>query len=206
MHDVSGLCIAGAAASRERVAQLLAAARRPLLVAGGGVNRAQGGAALTQLAERLQHPGSHYDDRPELDRRPARAFDRHHRRQRFSSARESRDGGGGPAGLHRLAHGSVVTIGWTFPSPRRERKIVQVEIGPDLLGNAAPNTLNIHGDARAVLEQLNALPRPRPMTASIRAGSLRSTNGGGASGQTRACSWGSSRSSGPCARKPSWTR
>src|SRR6185503_21127577 len=48
--------------------------------------------------------------------------------------------------------GSVVSMGWTFPQPRRERKIVQVEIAPDLLGNTGENALSIHADARALLE------------------------------------------------------
>jgi acetolactate synthase-1/2/3 large subunit len=59
--------------------------------------------------------------------------------------------------------GSVVSMGWTFPQPRRERKIVQVEIAPDLLGNTSENALSIHADARALLEQLSALPAQRPM-------------------------------------------
>lgn len=143
--------------------QLLAAATRPLLVAGGGVNRARGGAALTQLAERLRIPVV-------TTMTGQNSIADHH---------ELSIGIVGDNGFHPHANrameeadllvylgsriGSVVTMGGTFPAPRRDRKIVQVEIGPDLLGNASANALNVHADARALLEQMNALPMPGSM-------------------------------------------
>ncbi|HEX7115522.1 MAG TPA: thiamine pyrophosphate-binding protein [Steroidobacter sp.] len=143
--------------------RMLAEARRPLIVAGGGVNRARAGEALTELAERLRIPvvttitgqGS------------------------IPDPHELSIGIVGDNGFHPHANrameeadllvylgsrmGSVVTIGGTFPPPRQDRRIVQVEIGPELLGNAGRNTLNIHADARALLEQLSELPPPRAM-------------------------------------------
>jgi acetolactate synthase I/II/III large subunit len=144
--------------------QLLAAARRPLLVAGGGVNRARGGAALTQLAERLQLPVV-------TTMTGQNSIADHH----ALSIGIMGDNGFHPHANRAMEEadllvylgsriGSVITMGWTFPSPRRERKVVQVEIGPDLLGNAGPNVLNIHADVRALLEQLSALPRPEMQT------------------------------------------
>ena len=142
---------------------LLAAARRPLLVAGGGVNRAQGGPALTKLAEQLRVPVV-------TTMTGQNSISDHH---------ELSIGIVGDNGFHPHANrameeadllvylgsriGSVVSMGWTFPQPRRERKIVQVEIAPDLLGNTSENALSIHADARALLEQLSALPAQRPM-------------------------------------------
>jgi len=143
--------------------QLLVSARRPLLIAGGGVNRAQGGPALTRLAERLRIPVV-------TTMTGQNSIADHH---------ELSIGIVGDNGFHPHANrameeadllvylgsriGSVITMGWTFPSPRPARKIVQVEIGPELLGNAGPNALNIHADARELLEQLNALPVQRPL-------------------------------------------
>jgi acetolactate synthase-1/2/3 large subunit len=143
--------------------RLLAAAKRPLLVAGGGVNRAKGGPALTQLAERLLIPVV-------TTMTGQNSIADHH----ALSIGIMGDNGFHPHANRAMEEadllvylgsriGSVITMGWTFPPPRRERKIVQVEIGPDLLGNAGPNVLNIHADVRALLEQLNALPMPHAM-------------------------------------------
>ena len=65
--------------------------------------------------------------------------------------------------------GSVSTIKWTLPSSRPDRKIIQIDIDPTILGNNFANTLSVDGDARLVLQDLGKLLRktvkpsgPRP--------------------------------------------
>ena len=55
--------------------------------------------------------------------------------------------------------GSVVSIGWTFPTNRPDRKIVQVDIDTDVLSNNTRNTLSVSGDVKAVLTELLHLER-----------------------------------------------
>lgn len=147
---------------------LIAAAQRPLLVVGGGVNRARGGAAVTKLAEQLRLPVV-------TTITGQNALPDHH---------ELAMGIVGDNGFHPHANrameeadllvyvgcriGSVVTVGGTFPAPRSQRRIVQIDICPDALGNTSNNTLSIHGDARIVMEQLGALPRPQSMRADAK--------------------------------------
>lgn len=50
--------------------------------------------------------------------------------------------------------GSVSTIKWSLPSPRAERKIVQIDLDPTVLANNYENTLSVAGDAKLVLEDL----------------------------------------------------
>jgi acetolactate synthase I/II/III large subunit len=149
-----------APASVNELHTLLSAAQRPLLIAGGGVNRAQAGAVLTALAERWRIP----------------VVTTMTGQNSILDTHDLSIGIVGDNGFHPHANrameeadllvyvgsrmGSVVTIGGTFPAPRAERRIVQIDICPEFLGNSGANTLNIHGDARAVLEQLNALPPP----------------------------------------------
>jgi acetolactate synthase I/II/III large subunit len=140
--------------------ELLTSAARPLLVAGGGVNRAQGGAALTALAERWRIP----------------VVTTMTGQNAILDTHELSIGIVGDNGFHPHANrameeadllvyigsrmGSVVTIGGTFPAPRAQRRVVHIDLCAEFLGNSGENTLNIHGDARSVLEQLNALPTP----------------------------------------------
>lgn len=139
---------------------LLAQATRPLLVVGGGVNRSRGGAPLLRFAERYQIPVV-------TTMTGQNAIPDHH---------PLAIGIIGDNGFHPHANrameesdllvyigsriGSVATIGGTFPAPRADRRIVQIDIAPAFLGNNTQNALSIHADARSLLEQLNELPMP----------------------------------------------
>ena len=146
---------------------LITSASRPLLVAGGGVNLSGGGQALTTLAERYRIPVV-------TTMTGRNAIPDHH----DLALGIVGDNGFLPQANRALEEsdlliyfgcriGSVVSIGWTFPPPRPDRKIVQVDICPDFLANNTVNALSIHGDARAVLEQLNALPAPERMRTDL---------------------------------------
>lgn len=55
--------------------------------------------------------------------------------------------------------GSVSTIKWTFPSYKPERKILQIDLDPELLSNNFENTLSVAGDAKLVFADLVVLLR-----------------------------------------------
>jgi acetolactate synthase I/II/III large subunit len=136
---------------------LIARASRPLLVAGGGVNRSLAGPALTELAQRLRVP----------------VVTTITGQNSIPDNHELAIGIVGDNGFHPHANrameeadllvyigcriGSVLTVGGTFPAPRPDRRCVQIDICPENMGNNSSNVLSIHGDARAVLRQLNAL-------------------------------------------------
>jgi acetolactate synthase-1/2/3 large subunit len=50
--------------------------------------------------------------------------------------------------------GSVSTINWSMPAYRKERRIIQIDLNPEMLGNNFQNTLSVAGDARLVIEDL----------------------------------------------------
>jgi acetolactate synthase-1/2/3 large subunit len=50
--------------------------------------------------------------------------------------------------------GSVSTISWSMPSPDPERKIIQIDLNPELLGNNFQNAISVAGDAKLVLDDL----------------------------------------------------
>ncbi len=144
----------GSAAVLQRLAEHLERAERPVIVAGGGVNHSQANTEVLALAERLAAPvvttisgqGTMPDEHPLAL------------------------GVVGDNGFHPHAHraveeadvllyvgckmGSVSTIHWTLPSPRSERKILQIDLDPTVLANNFENTLSVAGDARLVLEDL----------------------------------------------------
>ena len=53
--------------------------------------------------------------------------------------------------------GSVSTIKWSLPSYKPDRKIIQIDLDPELLANNFRNTLSVAGDAKLVLEDLVVL-------------------------------------------------
>jgi acetolactate synthase-1/2/3 large subunit len=57
--------------------------------------------------------------------------------------------------------GSVVSIGWSFPSKNPTRLVAQVDIDPQVLANMTKNTLSIAGDVRLVLEALGTAAKTR---------------------------------------------
>ena len=152
----------------EMLAALVGQAKRPLLVAGGGVNRSGAGAALSRMAQRSGIPvvttitGQNVmPDRDEL------------------AIGVIGDNGFHPHALRALEEadlvvyvgcklGSTMTIGWSFPAPRAGRKVVQIDVDPEVLGNGAEYTLGIVGDAREVLNAFNELPVPASQARDVR--------------------------------------
>jgi acetolactate synthase I/II/III large subunit len=141
----------------EELIRHLLAAERPVIIVGGGTNHSQAGDGVIALSEWLSAPvvttisgqGIMPDDHP------------------FAM------GVIGDNGFHPHAHraveegdvllyvgckmGSVSTVRWTIPSFRPDRKIIQIDLDPELLSNNFRNTLSVAGDARLVLEDLLAL-------------------------------------------------
>lgn len=136
----------------QTAAQLLVQARRPLLVAGGGVARSGGEQAFRALAERLTAPaittqmglGVLPTDHPSF----------------------IGQGGliGGPAAVRAMREADVMlAVGCRFSSfmwidgPPKwwdapGRQLIQMDIDPQVLGQNAPLTLGLLGDARQALE------------------------------------------------------
>ena len=149
----------GARTILEQVRDILRQARHPVIIAGGGANHSQAEKALENLAEVLAAPvvttisgqGIIADDHPLAM------------------------GVIGDNGFHPHAHrsveeadvllyvgckmGSVSTINWTFPTPNPDRKIIQIDLNPVILGNNYQNTISVAGDAKLVLEDLVTLLR-----------------------------------------------
>ncbi len=142
------------AALARQLAELLNEAKRPVLVAGGGVMHANAASALLALSEKLNAvvvttitgQGAVPDHHPlALGVIGDNGFHPH-----AAQAVEESD---------LLVYlgckmGSVVTIGWTFPTSKDARQRVQVDIDPTVLGNTTRNDLNIAGDVKSVLEDL----------------------------------------------------
>jgi acetolactate synthase I/II/III large subunit len=145
----------------ERLADLMAAAHRPVIIAGGGANHSAANDAIRAIAEWLAAPvvttisgqGLMPDDHPLAL------------------------GVIGDNGFHPHAHqvieesdtllyigckmGSVSTINWTMPAKAGERNIIQIDLNPEMLGNNFENTLSVAGDARLVAEDLSILLKSR---------------------------------------------
>lgn len=151
----------GARGELEKTADDLIGARRPMIIAGGGANHSQAAKAIADLAEWLLIPvattisgqGLIADDHPLAL------------------------GVIGDNGFHPHAHqaieesdvllyvgckmGSVSTINWTMPSRKPDRKIIQIDLNPETLGNNFKNTLSVAGDARLIMEDLSVLIRSK---------------------------------------------
>lgn len=147
----------GARGELEKTADYLIGAEKPIIIAGGGANHSQAGPAIARLAEWLLIPvvttisgqGLIADDH-------ALAL-----------------GVIGDNGFHPHAHqaveesdvllyvgckmGSVSTINWSMPSCKPGRRIIQVDLNPEMLGNNFQNALSIAGDARLIMEDLSVL-------------------------------------------------
>ena len=143
----------------KQLAELLIAAQRPVIIAGGGAVHSQADDMIKSLAELLSIPvattisgqGIMPDDHPLAL------------------------GVIGDNGYHPHAHkaidegdtllyvgckmGSVSTINWTKPALRPGVKILQIDIDPTMLANNYDNQHSVAGDARLVLEDLYALLR-----------------------------------------------
>ncbi|WP_429819851.1 thiamine pyrophosphate-binding protein [Ensifer sp. B1-9] len=134
--------------------ELIAKAERPLIVAGGGVNRARAGQLITELAEKYNMPMC-------TTMTGQGAIDDDHR----LAIGVIGDNGYHPHANWALEHsdftlfvgsriGSVVTIGWTFPKITLNRRLAQIDIAPEVMANNYENLLSIQGDALLVLDEL----------------------------------------------------
>lgn len=145
----------------EQVAHLLLEARRPTLLAGGGLCWAGAWEELRELAERLSIPvvlthmarGALPEDHP-LVVGPVGSFGIEPANQAVREADLV------------LAIGSslsdITTYNWTLLSPGT--RIVQVDIDPDRLGRHYPVDVGVVADARAFLRGLN--PQVRDLLSS----------------------------------------
>lgn len=140
--------------------ELLGAARRPLLIAGGGVLRAQATGRLVELAERLGLP-------------VMTAFRRH---DTFPNDHPLYLGplsfGAPPSVAERARAADVVlaigtrlseitTLGYSLPSP--EATLIHVDVAPEVLGRTFPARIAIAADAAEVLASLlDAAPSGEP--------------------------------------------
>ncbi len=144
----------GAATEVAALAQHLNGALRPVIVVGGGANHSQAGAEVTRLAELLQAPVvTTISGQGVMPDRHALALG------------VIGDNGFHPHAIRAVEEadtllyigckmGSVSTIKWTLPSPKADRKILQIDLDPTMLANNFENTLSVAGDARLVLEDL----------------------------------------------------
>ncbi len=146
--------------SREALEQLvghLVAAKRPVIVAGGGVNHSQASEELKSSAEWLGAPVvttiSGQGVMPDEHRLALGVIG---------------DNGFHPHAIRAVEEsdlilyigckmGSVSTIKWTLPSVKVDRKILQIDLDPELLSNNFDNTLSVAGDAKLVLADLLVL-------------------------------------------------
>ena len=145
----------------EHLADLVTAAQRLVIIAGGGANHSAANDAILAIAEWLAAPvvttisgqGLIPDDHPLAL------------------------GVIGDNGFHPHAHqaieesdtllyigckmGSVSTINWTMPANAGERTILQIDLNPEMLGNNFENALSVAGDAKLVAEDLAILLKSR---------------------------------------------
>jgi acetolactate synthase-1/2/3 large subunit len=155
----------GQAADIDALLELVAAWRKPLLLAGGGVIAAGASQLLVQVAERLGAPVFHTlmgkgaipSDHPQSYGLPWReaTSDMTNMAQFISPLFREADG--------VLAVGcrfsQVSTGNWSIPQPQQ---LAHIDIDKEELGRHYPATLGIHADARHTLRALlSALPDER---------------------------------------------
>jgi acetolactate synthase-1/2/3 large subunit len=138
----------------EKLAEHLLGAERLVIIAGGGANHSQAGGQILALAEWMAAPvvttisgqGIMPDEHPlALGVIGDNGFHPH----AIEAVEE------GDVLLYvGCKMGSVSTIKWSLPSHRPDRKIIQIDLDSELLGNNFPNTLSVAGDARLILEDL----------------------------------------------------
>ncbi|XWN33989.1 MAG: thiamine pyrophosphate-binding protein [Devosia sp.] len=140
----------------EALIALLDAAKKPLIVSGGGVIRSCAGEDLRAVAERLNIPvcttmtgqPTMPDDHPlAMGVIGDNGFHPHANRSMEESDFVLFVGS---------KMGSVVTIGWTFPKLTLHKRVAQIDIDPDIVANNYENTISVVGDARLVLQDVLA--------------------------------------------------
>ncbi len=147
----------GSRQSLEALTGHLEAARRPVIIAGGGAKHSQAGDEILELARILKAPVvTTISGQGIIADHEAAAL-----------------GVIGDNGFHPHAHqaveqgdvllyigckmGSVSTINWQLPSPQQAPRILQIDLDPELLANNYRNTHSVAGDAKLVLQDLIAL-------------------------------------------------
>ena len=161
----------------DRAAEFLVAAKRPVIVAGGGAINARAWHELTELAELLDAPvGTSISGKGAIAETHPLAIgvvgDNGYRDYANDLVAEADL-------LFYVGNktGSVTTIRWTLPHHENPPRIVQLDIDPQLIGNNYPTEVGLVGDAKLILADLVAAvreraPRPRPAVAA-RIASLR---------------------------------
>ena len=147
----------GARVELEKLVSHLVEAKKLTLIVGGGANHSQAGDAIQSVAEWMAAPVVSTISGQGImpDTHPLAL------------------GVIGDNGFHPHAHraieeadtllyigckmGSVSTINWTMPSDKPGRKILQIDLNPEMLSNNFPNTLSVAGDAKLVVEDLLTL-------------------------------------------------
>ena len=138
----------------EAITQCLGAAKRPVIVAGGGAKHSQAQKQILTLCQLLDIPvvttisgqGILPDDHP-------------------LALGVIGDNGYHPHAVRAMEEsdtlfyvgckiGSVSSVNWTLPAPDPGRKILQVDLDPVMLGNNTANHFSVAGDARLVLRDL----------------------------------------------------
>jgi acetolactate synthase-1/2/3 large subunit len=152
----------------ERAAQLLLAAERPVIVAGGGVLASQAWDALTTFAESLGIPvatsingkGSIAETSPVslgvVGANGARSYSKAWIRDAdvvfFIGTRTD----------------STTTSAWTLPDRSAPPTTIHLDVSEREIGNSYPNAAVLLGDARATLEDLHAATRADASSARAR--------------------------------------
>ena len=139
----------GPRASDEQVAEaarILAGAKRPLIWAGGGVISSEGSQPLVRLAERLQAPViTTAEGKGAIDDRHPLAL---------GALRLRND----PVAKTEPNFDVILAVGTrlAFPAWLDGQRVVQIDIDPEELGRNYANTYGVAGDARTVMEQVDA--------------------------------------------------
>jgi acetolactate synthase-1/2/3 large subunit len=138
-------------------AQLLSQARRPIIVAGGGVTASDAQAEVVQLAEMLSIPvatslnakGTIAEDHP-LAVGVCGAYSRWCANRAVSEA---------DLVLFIGSHtGSQVTLDWRIPAVGTP--VIQIDIDPSELGRSYPTEVALQGDAKATVRRLTEVLEP----------------------------------------------
>ncbi len=142
---------------------VLAAAQRPMIVAGGGVIRSEAQREVVELAEKLRIPIA-----TSLNAK-AMMLDSHPLSVGVPGA-YSRDCANRALAEADLVFfigshtGGQVTNNWMFPPVGT--KVIQLDIDPQELGRNYPNAVSILGDAKASLRRMIAAAKARPPEAT----------------------------------------
>ncbi|MBM3942248.1 MAG: thiamine pyrophosphate-binding protein [SAR202 cluster bacterium] len=140
-----------------QAAQVITAARKPVIVAGGGVTASGAQQELVQLAEMLNIPvatslnakGAIPDDHPLAVGIPG-SYSRWCSNRVLSEA---------DLVIFIGSHtGSQITLDWKLP--KMGTPVVQIDIDPSELGRSYPATVAVQGDARATLRRLIEVLEP----------------------------------------------